>query len=283
MIIDDFLTAAEIVELVAAGRDLALKAVEQQTERRTFASIKPNSSASDAFLIESGDMVRCFYEPNALDADGQLLVDAQHAVQKIGHALHIEHDIFRRLTCSERVMEVCWQLGFRRPAVPQSALVYHNPGVGSVSEAAHQDASHLHTQPQSTVSFWIPLVDATVQNGCLKLIKGSHLAGLHQRYVRSSTDGEDETTKAAGARLAYDRAAPIYPASAFAAVPVPKGALVLIHGQTVHRCEPNRSADNRSAYTFQVIETDGVTYATDNWLQPTAAKAFPVLYTKAAP
>lgn len=80
--------------------------------------------------------------------------------------------------------------------------------------------------------------------------------------------------------MIYDRPAPIYPASSFTAVPVTKGSLVLIHGQAVHRSEPNKSTKSRHAYTFHVIETDNVKYSEDNWLQAPADKSFPVLYVK---
>lgn len=47
---------------------------------------------------------------------------------------------------------------------------------------SHQDATYLHTEPNSAVGFWIPLDDATIENGCLKFIKGSHKGGVHRRY-----------------------------------------------------------------------------------------------------
>lgn len=80
--------------------------------------------------------------------------------------------------------------------------------------------------------------------------------------------------------MLHDRPAPIYPASSFTALPVPRGSLVLIHGLAVHRSEANRSARSRHAYTFHVVETDGATYSADNWLQPPVGKPFPVLYSK---
>ena len=43
----------------------------------------------------------------------------------------------------------------------------------------HQDLSFLEREAEQTfmVNFWIPLVDATVDNGCLEVISGSHRAG----------------------------------------------------------------------------------------------------------
>lgn len=91
------------------------------------------------------------------------------------------------------------------------------------------------------------------------------------RYVRNPDEKASEL-------LIYDRPAPIYPASGFTATPVAKGSLVIIHGEVVHRSEPNKSTCSRHAYTFHVIETDGVKYSPENWLQVGAEKSFPELY-----
>lgn len=48
----------------------------------------------------------------------------------MGHALHTEHPLFKKISFSDRIKEICWQLGFRRPAIPQSMYIYKNPGVG---------------------------------------------------------------------------------------------------------------------------------------------------------
>lgn len=45
----------------------------------------------------------------------------------------------------------------------------------------HQDATFLHTEPITITGFWIPTEDATLENGCLWFIKGSHKNGLTTR------------------------------------------------------------------------------------------------------
>jgi hypothetical protein len=46
----------------------------------------------------------------------------------------------------------------------------------------HQDAAYhaevLGRLPESGVTFWIPLVDTTPENGCLRVVPGSHNQGL---------------------------------------------------------------------------------------------------------
>lgn len=271
VVLEDFLTADEVAELLGAGRALCMEA--PQEGRKVFSTIKgADAQNKEKYFIESGDKVRYFFEEGALGDKGELLVEPTKALNKVGHALHTEHALFKKITFSDRVKETCWQLGFRRPVIPQSMYIYKNPGIGGEVKS-HQDSSYLHTEPNSTVGFWIPLEDATLENGCLKFIKGSHKSGVHRRYIRNPD-------KEAAELLTYDSPAPIYPLSSFTNVPVTKGSLVIIHGHVVHRSELNKSSKSRHAYTFHVVESDGVKYSEDNWLQPPAGKSFPVLYTK---
>lgn len=61
------------------------------------------------------------------------------------------------------------------------------------------------------------------------------------------------------------------------------GTCILIHGNVVHKSEPNRSQKSRHAYTFHVIETENnVKYSEDNWLQAPEGKPFPVLFERKA-
>ncbi|XP_060056365.1 phytanoyl-CoA dioxygenase domain-containing protein 1 isoform X10 [Erinaceus europaeus] len=72
---------------------------------------------------------------------------------------------------------------------------------------------------------------------------------------------------------------PIRDNSLFVPAPVPRGSLVLIHGEVVHKSEQNLSDHSRQAYTFHIMEAAGTTWSPDNWLQPTAELPFPPLYT----
>lgn len=85
-----------------------------------------------------------------------------------------------------------------------------------ISVIPHQDITYLHTEPVAPVGFWIALEDATVQNSCLWMVRGSHKSGVHRRLVRST----DKDGKVA---MVYDKPNPFYPESSFIPVPVSKG------------------------------------------------------------
>lgn len=81
----------------------------------------------------------------------------------------------------------------------------------------HQDITYLHTEPVAPIGFWIALEDATIQNSCLWVVRGSHKSGVHRRLVRSpNKDGKNDV-------MVYDKPNPFYPESSFIPLPVSKG------------------------------------------------------------
>lgn len=51
------------------------------------------------------------------------------------------------------------------------------PGIGG-EVVPHQDNSFLYTEPTSCTGLWLALEDATITNGCLWAIPGSHKSRL---------------------------------------------------------------------------------------------------------
>ncbi|XP_022902469.1 phytanoyl-CoA dioxygenase domain-containing protein 1-like [Onthophagus taurus] len=267
-VMEGFLTNEEVDALKQESEKL-IESMPEKSQRSTFSSAESTQNKNKYFL-ESADKISYFYETGAIGSDGELLVPENKALNKIGHALHELNDVFRAITLDVRVKETCFQLGFQDPVIPQSMYIFKNPGIGSVV-IPHQDASYLYTEPTKIIGFWIALDDATVENGCLRFIKGSHKSGVHRRYLRNPDESSEDF-------LIYDKPAPFYQMSSFIPVPVPKGSCILIDGQVVHFSEANRSGKSRHAYTFHVIENQNTKYSKENWLQYPEDKSFMQLY-----
>lgn len=268
VVLDDFLTAEEVEELRAAGNEL-VQNIPQETHKALFSTTDAQQS-KDKYFLDSSDKVSYFFEASAVGENGELLVDSKIALNKVGHALHWLNPTFKKYTFCEKVKETCFQLGLVEPVIVQSMYIFKNPGVGS-EVTAHQDATYLHTEPVKLVGFWIALEDATLENGCLWFAPGSHKSGVHRRLIRNPDPTSEQL-------LVHDAPAACYPTSNFQPVPVNKGACVLIHGQIVHRSEANKSGHSRHVYTFHVVDMNGTTYSSDNWLQPNPEQPFPNLY-----
>uniref|UniRef100_T1GL17 Uncharacterized protein n=1 Tax=Megaselia scalaris TaxID=36166 RepID=T1GL17_MEGSC len=121
-VIEDFLTPEETEELHKTGKTLCIEAPKEN--RKIFSTTNSESNQNrENYFLESGDKIRYFFEKDAVGQEGELLVDPLHALNKVGHALHTDHPTFNKFTFSNRVKEICWQLGYRRPAVPQKNAV----------------------------------------------------------------------------------------------------------------------------------------------------------------
>lgn len=66
----------------------------------------------------------------------------------------------------------------------------------------HQDSTFLYTNTPSAVGFWYALEDATLENGCLSFLPGSHRwAPIDKRLVRKPGDIGTEMVDNQGPRF----------------------------------------------------------------------------------
>lgn len=266
--LEDFVSDDE----VAAMRKECYNMIEEMdpAEHQTKFSTTTQNYRNDYF-INSADKIGYFFEEDALNDKGELLVDKQRSLNKVGHALHVLCPSFKKVTFGSHVKELMRRLDYKDPVVFQSMCIFKQPGIGG-AVVPHQDATFLWTEPLRLMGLWIALEDTTVNNGCLSFIPGSHKDGLHgnRRMVRSSSS-EGPTTMFRGEETKYDN-------EKFVSVPVKKGSAILIDGLVVHKSEHNFSEKSRHIYTFHVYDKGVATYSEENWLQPTDVNTFCSIY-----
>jgi len=101
---------------------------------------------------------------------------------------------------------------------------------GKPGQAWHQDEFFIPTRDRSLTGAWIAMDDATVENGCLWVIPGSHRHGIiWPQHVH-----DDQRFDCSGEAMHYpytdDDAVP---------VEVRKGSIVFFNGYLLHRSLPN--------------------------------------------
>jgi hypothetical protein len=109
----------------------------------------------------------------------------------------------------------------------------------------HQDIAFLDPEALQVpmVNVWLPLVDTSIDNGCLEVLAGSHRTGIHLH----------------GKLPGYPNAGILdghVPAGTAVPCAVRRGGLVLFHNRTVHRCFPNRSTEVRWTLDIRYSDPD---------------------------
>jgi ectoine hydroxylase-related dioxygenase (phytanoyl-CoA dioxygenase family) len=107
----------------------------------------------------------------------------------------------------------------------------------------HQDAgvTWADADPYFILTVWIPLTEATVENGCLQIIPRTHGQGLMKHH-----------TKAGVGTVIMDEE---MPASAVLTLPMQKGDLLLMHKEIPHCSTANTSDSIRWSMDLRYQET----------------------------
>jgi phytanoyl-CoA hydroxylase len=112
----------------------------------------------------------------------------------------------------------------------------------------HQDNGYAPIEPMHYLTCWIALNDATIENGCVWVLPGSHAQGLvehHQTPIgKQCYFGDDPGTP----------------------VPLARGSMVAFSSLLFHRSGPNLSQGMRKAYILQ--------YSAAGAIDPRTGKAY---------
>ncbi len=136
-----------------------------------------------------------------------------------------------------RVVAVLTTLLGRSPLLAQTMYYFKPPG--SKGQGMHQDNFYLLAAPATCIAAWTAIDAATIDNGCLHLVPGSHRHDIH--CPKNGTEawmsyGDSHITP-------FPRDAKPVP------VEVPRGATMFFGGHLIHGSGPNRTTD-RSRRTF---------------------------------
>ncbi len=101
---------------------------------------------------------------------------------------------------------------------------------GKPGQAWHQDEVYIPTRDRTLCGGWIAMDDATVENGCLWVIPGSHRTGTMYFQEWHGDERFDCALEAQGFPYSNDDAVP---------VEVRAGSIVFFNGYLLHRSLPN--------------------------------------------
>jgi ectoine hydroxylase-related dioxygenase (phytanoyl-CoA dioxygenase family) len=126
-------------------------------------------------------------------------------------------------------------------------MIYHStlwakqPAAGEYV-SWHQDNTYFGHTPCEVLSVWLALTQATVENGCMQYLPGTHALG---QLPLTAPDIGENNLLASGQTVDYD-------VSDIAPVPVElrPGEIAIHHAHLIHNSLPNASDGTRTGMTF---------------------------------
>ncbi len=151
-------------------------------------------------------------------------------------AIHFPHKIspvIRNFLSRERIRKVLTRIVSPNVKCMQSMLFVKGPG--KAGQSWHQDEFYIPTRDRSLIGAWIAIDNASVENGCLWVIPGSHKAGYIMRRVpnHSQEYADVDTIDISG-----------YKETEIIPVEVKSGAAVFFNGYLLHSSLRNKTKDN---------------------------------------
>lgn len=256
------LFSGQEMDLLKSAANKIVEDFDPDSTKAVFSTIDQDNNRDDYFLT-SEDKVRCFFEEDAFDSDGNLKQHKSLSINKIGHALHVLNDRFKDFSHDSKIRQIALQLGLAKPQIHQSMYIFKQPKIGGVIRW-HQDVSYFMTDPISVTTFWFAVEDATLQNGCLQVQSSGEKFPIKEQFVRNS----DDTTE-----LKILHNIPWPEDESAQPLEVKKGTLVVFEGVLPHFSAPNLSDNSRHAYTLH-LTCANTEYAKENWLQAPPSRLF---------
>src|SRR6266700_5731560 len=158
------------------------------------------------------------------------------------------HEAFRNLVLNPKILDVIENLIGPNIQLHHTKLNLKPPSSREARFEWHQDYPFFPHTNFDLLAVMIMLDDSTEENGCLKIIPGSHKWGprnhLFARDGAFSSQLEDRSV--------------LEDSSRWKTVPVPAGGMELHHCNMLHSSGPNRGTQPRSAIVIQYRAADNL-------------------------
>ena len=163
------------------------------------------------------------------------------------HDRHLDHATVCRICRRPELLDRVASLLGPDLMIWRSNFQVKPPSAKAVGDAAryvevpwHQDGAYFGLQPLVLVSAWIAVTEATLDNGCMQVVAGSHT-----QTFRHDHDPERQSFGRSVPEDAIDR-------TAVRALELRPGEFVLFNENTLHASGPNRTSRPRIGLTPRI-------------------------------
>lgn len=103
-------------------------------------------------------------------------------------SLHYENDFLRELFLSDDLIDIAEQILGPDIALFTTYVISKRPGDG-LAVNWHQDAAYFPIEPMETFTLWLAVDDSTKENGCMRVLPGSHQPRTLRPHETRINDG----------------------------------------------------------------------------------------------
>ena len=129
-----------------------------------------------------------------------------------------------------------------------SQFIFKNPGAWG--QPWHQDAFYFPFDRGPQVGVWLAVTEATLANGCLHVVPGSHLEPVHAHLLDRRPNAKQGDVDILEHAMSGERPVPMAP-----------GDLLIFHSHLMHRSKDNNSSAIRAAMVYHFGERGTVDLA----------------------
>ncbi|MCH2213274.1 MAG: phytanoyl-CoA dioxygenase family protein [Fuerstiella sp.] len=154
-------------------------------------------------------------------------------------------EFFRSFAFHQSVVEIAKELVGPDLFLAQSMTLMKSPGVSS-PKVWHQDNAYFRLDPPDVVGFWIATDPATVENGCMHILPGSHRNGIVEHAGEGDAYGIVDVPQN----------------DDVIAIPLNPGDALVFHGELQHYTPANLTSRRRRSVQYHYASSQA------NWLGP---------------
>ena len=129
-----------------------------------------------------------------------------------------------------------------------SQFIFKNPGAWG--QPWHQDAFYFPFDRGPQVGVWLAVTEATLANGCLHVVPGSHLEPVHEHLLDRRPNANQGYVEILDHDMSGERPVTMAP-----------GDLLIFHSHLMHRSKDNNSSAIRAAMVYHFGERGTVDLA----------------------
>jgi ectoine hydroxylase-related dioxygenase (phytanoyl-CoA dioxygenase family) len=225
----------------------------QQTQRNPLSNVRADYERDGYVVIRNvvdSDLVR----------EGREHVEWLRAknpnlrAEQLGHTLMTNDPFWVRLISDDRLLDVAAQFIGDNIALFASHYIAKPPFDGQ-PVLWHQDGSFWPLEPMEVTTLWLAVDDSTPENGCMRVIPGSHRMDLQEMMAR--TDVANVLSAAIDPALVDDSQA--------VDIVLAAGDVSIHHPNLVHGSNANHSSRWRRGLTIRYIPTTTRIISQEPW------------------